>query len=188
MNGVVEATNKNIKKILVKMMDTYKDWHEFLPFALCAYRTSVHTSMGATLYSLLYRMEAVLPAEVEIPFLRILSQIELLEAEWAHSQYEYLNMIDEKRMTVMCHGQLYQRYIKRAFNKKVRPKVFEEGDLVLKRCNQAIPNHRRKFSPTYEGPYEVKKAFSERALILADMDGHDFNMPTNFDAVIQYFA
>ena len=34
----------------------------------------------------------------------------------------------------------------------------------------------------------VKKAFSRGALILADMDEHDFNMPTNFDAVIQYFA
>ena len=28
MNGVVEAANKNIKKILVKMTNTYKDWHE----------------------------------------------------------------------------------------------------------------------------------------------------------------
>jgi len=41
MNGAVEAANKNIKKILVKMTDTYKDWHEYLPFALCAYHTSV---------------------------------------------------------------------------------------------------------------------------------------------------
>ena len=48
MNGVVEAANKNIKKILVKMIDTYKDWHEFLPFASCAYRTSIRTSMSAT--------------------------------------------------------------------------------------------------------------------------------------------
>ena len=29
MNGVVEAADKNIKKILVKMIDTYKDWHEY---------------------------------------------------------------------------------------------------------------------------------------------------------------
>ena len=41
-------------------------------------------------------------------------------------------MIDGKRMTAMCHGQLYQRYVERAFNKKVRPRVFKEGDLVLK--------------------------------------------------------
>ena len=81
MNGAAEATNKNIKKILVKMIDTYKDWHEFLPFALCAYRTSIHTSMGATLYSLVYSMEVVLPAKVEIPSLRILLQKELSEAD-----------------------------------------------------------------------------------------------------------
>ena len=37
MNGVVEAANKNVKKILSKMTETYKDWHEQLPFALCAY-------------------------------------------------------------------------------------------------------------------------------------------------------
>ena len=56
MNGAVEAANKNIKKILVNMTDTYKDWHEFLPFSLCAYHISVRTSIGATLYSLVYGM------------------------------------------------------------------------------------------------------------------------------------
>ena len=97
-------------------------------------------------------------------------------------------MIDEKRITAMCHGQLYQRRIERAFDKKVKPQVFEEGDLVLKKHNQAMPDHRGKFAPTYEGPYVVKKAFSREALIFADMDEHDFNMPTNSNAVIQYFA
>ena len=44
MNGAVEAANKNVKKIVAKMTDTYKDWHEKLPFALHAYRTAVRTS------------------------------------------------------------------------------------------------------------------------------------------------
>ena len=101
MNGAVEAANKKIKKILVKMIDTYKDWHEFLPFALCAYHTSVHTSTGATPYSLVYSMEVVLPTDVEIPSLKILSQTELSEAKWARSQYELLNMINEKHMTMI---------------------------------------------------------------------------------------
>ena len=34
MNGAVEAANKNIKKIIQKMVVTYKDWHEMLPL-LC---------------------------------------------------------------------------------------------------------------------------------------------------------
>ena len=49
-------------------------------------------------------------------------------------------------------------------------------------------DHSGNFSLTYEGPYVAKKAFFEGALILADMDGHDFNMPTNSNTIIRYFA
>jgi len=82
MNGAVEAANKNIKKIVQKMVVTYRDWHEMLPFALHGYRTSVRTSTGATPFSLVYGTKAVLPVEVEIPSMRVLIEAELSEAEW----------------------------------------------------------------------------------------------------------
>ena len=37
MNGAVEAANKNMKKIIAKATETYKDWYEKLSFALHAY-------------------------------------------------------------------------------------------------------------------------------------------------------
>ena len=80
-NGAVEAANKNVKSILQKMTDTYKDWHEKLPFALWGYRTSVRTCTGATPYLLVYGMEAVLPIEVEIPSFRVLAECEISEFE-----------------------------------------------------------------------------------------------------------
>ena len=49
-------------------------------------------------------------------------------------------------------------------------------------------DHKGKFSPTYKSPYVVKNAFSRGALILANMAGHDFNISTNSNAAIQYFA
>lgn len=69
MNDVVEATNKNITKIIQEMVVTYRDWHEMLPFALHAYHITIRTSTRTTLYSLLYRMKATMPLEVEIPLL-----------------------------------------------------------------------------------------------------------------------
>ncbi|XP_012482869.1 uncharacterized protein LOC105797436 [Gossypium raimondii] len=96
MNCAVEAANK-IKKIVAKMAETYKDWHEKLPFALLDYRTSIRTSTGATPFSLVYEMEAVLPIEVEIHSLRVLAELKLDEAEWIQSQYDQLNLIEEKR-------------------------------------------------------------------------------------------
>ena len=107
MNGAVEAANKNIKKIVQKMVRTYKDWHEMLPFALHGYRTSVRNSTGAILFSLVYGMDAVLPVEVEIPSLRVLMDTKLDEAEWIQTRLDQLNLIEEKCLAAICHNQLY---------------------------------------------------------------------------------
>jgi hypothetical protein len=88
--------------------------------------------------------------------------------------------------TALCHGQLYQRQIERAYNKKARPRTFQPRDLVLKKRNTALSDSQGKFTPSYEGPYVVKKAFSGGAIILVDMDGKEFRSPINFDSVIKY--
>ncbi|XP_070026302.1 uncharacterized protein [Nicotiana sylvestris] len=98
MNGPVEAANKNIKKILRKMVENHKQWNEKLSFALLGYRTIVRTSTGATLYLLVYGTEVDIPTEVEIPSLRIIQEAELSDTEWMRSRYEKLALIDGKRM------------------------------------------------------------------------------------------
>ncbi|RDX76383.1 hypothetical protein CR513_43632, partial [Mucuna pruriens] len=105
------------------MVVTYKDWHKMLPYTLHGYRTSVRTSMGATPYSLVYGMEAVLP-----------------------------------------------RRVKNAFDKKVRPCKFRKGDMVLKKILSNVKDQRGKWAPNYEGPYVVKHAFSEGALVLTNAE------------------
>lgn len=85
MNGAIEAANKNIKKILRKMVDNHRSWHEMLPYTLLGYRSTVRTSTGATSYLLVYGREVVIPAEVEIPSLRIIQEAELSNAEWVRA-------------------------------------------------------------------------------------------------------
>jgi len=188
MNGAVEAANKNIKKIIQKMVVTYKDWHEMLPFALHGYRTSVRTSTGATPFSPVYGMEAVLPFEVKIPSLRVLMETKLEKAEWVQVRYDQLNLIDEKRLAAICHGQLYQSRMKKAFDKKVRLRELREGDLVVKKIISVQKDHRGKWMPNYEGPYVVKKVFSGGALILTRMDEEELPLPVNSDAVKKFYV
>ncbi|XP_039014758.1 uncharacterized protein LOC120144864, partial [Hibiscus syriacus] len=188
MNGAVEAANKNIKRIITKTTETYKDWHEKLPFALYAYRTTVRTSTGATPFSLVYGMEAVLPIEVEIPSLRILRETKLDESEWIQARVDQLNLIEEKRLKAICHGQMYQKRMMKSHNKKVHPREFQEGDLVLKKILPIHKDFRGKWMPNWEGPYVVKKAFSGGALILAEMDGKILKNPINSDSVKKYYA
>jgi hypothetical protein len=116
------------------------------------------------------------------------SSPKLTDAEWIQSRYDQLNLIEEKRLTAKCHGNLYQQRMKKAFDKKVKPRVFREGDLVLKKVLSFAPDSRGKWTPNYEGPYVVKRAFSGGALMLTTMDGEDFTRPVNSDAVKKYFA
>jgi len=170
------------------MVVTYKDWHEMLPFALHGYRTSVRTSTGATPFSLVYGMEAVLPFEMKIPSLRVLMETKLEEAEWVQARYDQLNLIDEKRLAAICHGQLYQNRMKKAFDKTVRPREFREGDLVVKKIISVQKDHRGKWMPNYEGPYVVNKVFSGGALILTRMDGKELPLPVNSDTVKKFYV
>ena len=66
-NRAVEAGNNNIKRILRKMVETSRDRSEKLHFVLWDYRTST----GATPYSLVYGMVAVLSIEIEMGSFRI---------------------------------------------------------------------------------------------------------------------
>ena len=81
MNGAVKTANKNVKNIIAKAIETYRDWHEKLHFALHAYRIEVRTSTGATPYSLVYKMEVILTIEVKIPSLWVLKEVKLEEAK-----------------------------------------------------------------------------------------------------------
>lgn len=107
MNGVIEIINKNLKKIIHKMIVTYKDWHEILLYAFHAYRTIIRTFTGATLYSLEYGMKVVMPLEVEISSLRILINVKLKESEWEKLKFKQFNLISEKRLAEICHHLLY---------------------------------------------------------------------------------
>ncbi|KAI5423438.1 hypothetical protein KIW84_046407 [Lathyrus oleraceus] len=176
---------------LAKSFDRLRQFKLRLNSDQCTIRVRSGKTLGfivreesrATPFSLVYGMEAVLPVEVQIPSLRVLMDVKLQEAEWVRTRYEELSLIEEKRLAAICHGQLYQQRMKRAFDKKVRPRVYHVGDMVLKRILPPQNDRRGKWIPNYEGPFVVKKVFSGGALLLTTMDGEDFPSPVNADTV-----
>ena len=154
---------------------------------MLGYRTTVRTSVGATPYSLVYGTKTVIPAEIEIPSLLIVVEDEIDDDEWIKNWLEQLRLIDEKSLTSVCHGQLYQKRMARAYNKKVRPKHFEEGQLVLRHI---LPQHaetKGKFSPNWRGPFVVKRVLPNGALYLADIEDKVTQTVVNADAVKRYY-
>ena len=75
----------------------------------------------------------------------------------------------------------------RAYNKKVRPRLFKEGDTVLKRILPVQDEAKGKFAPNWQGPFIVKKILPEGALILTEMDGQVLPQPINSDMCKKFF-
>ncbi|XP_070010480.1 uncharacterized protein [Nicotiana sylvestris] len=161
------------------MVKNHKQWYEKLPFALLGYSTKVRTSIGATPYMLVYGTEAIIPAEVDIPSLRILHEAELSDAEWIRRRYEQLALTDGKRMNTVCHGQLYHNRMSRAFNERVKPRQFTPSQLVLKKIFPYKDEAKWKFSPNWQCPYMVHRELTGGALIHVEIDGEIWQKPIN---------
>ncbi|KAF3615407.1 hypothetical protein FXO37_35515 [Capsicum annuum] len=170
------------------MVQGSRQWHKKLLFALLGYRTTIRTSTGKTPYLLVYRTEAVIPAKVEIPSLRVIVEVEIDDDKWVKTRLEHLSLIEEKKLTSVCHGQLYQRRMDRAYNKKVRPRNFEVGQLVLRRILPHQVKAKGKFSPNWQGPFVVKKVLPNGALYLTDIEGKMAEMAINADTVKRYYV
>ena len=164
------------------------DWLEKLPFALWAYRTSFRTSTGATPYSLVYGMEAVLPVEIEMGSLRVALEQQISEAEWAQSRFDQLSLLDERRLRAVNHVQAYQKKMARAFRRRVKPRKFQKGDLVLKALRGLISDPKGKFRPTWSGPYVIRDLTQEGAAWLTDLDRNQFTEPVNVDQLKKFYA
>ncbi|XP_070020929.1 uncharacterized protein [Nicotiana sylvestris] len=150
------------------MVEGSRQWHEKLSFVLLGYRTTVRTSVGATPYLLVYGTEVVIPAKVEIPSLRIVAEAKIDDDEWDKTRMEQLSLIDEKRLAAVCHGQLYQQRMTRAYNKKAEAKG--------------------KLAPSWQGSFVVTRVLSNIALYLTDIEGKCLEMANNFDVFKRYYV
>ncbi|KAL0319768.1 UNVERIFIED_CONTAM: hypothetical protein Sradi_5238300 [Sesamum radiatum] len=71
-NGQTEVSNRIIlQNIKAKLRQHKRGWLEELPGVLRAYRTTARTNSGETPFSLVYGSEALIPAEVVEPTIRV---------------------------------------------------------------------------------------------------------------------
>ena len=78
--------------------------------------------------------------------------------------------------------------MKKAFDKKVRRREFNEGDLVLKKILLSRLDSCGKWTPNNEGPYVVKITFSGGGLILTTTDGEELPNVTNSNVLKKYYV
>ena len=169
-----------------RRLDAYKGkWADELPKVLWAYRTTSRSTTGETPFSMAYGFEAVLPVEVSIPTDRVTRYEEGRNAELMTLELDFL---EERRTDAQLRLAAYQARAARYYNKKVRPKRFGVGDLVLR---VVTPNTKPKNSgvlgPTWEGPYRIREVVANGSYRLAELDGQDIKHTWNADQLKVYY-
>ncbi|XP_058185781.1 uncharacterized protein LOC131303007 [Rhododendron vialii] len=181
-NGQAESTNRTLVNIIEKMVeDNPRAWHELLSEALWTYRTSKKEATNITPYMLVYGHDLVLPMEVAVKSTRIAYQNGLTPADYTQAMLMKLEDLDEVRLAALDHMLVQKRRVARSYDKRVRKKSFTKGDLVWKAVFPLGEKNPRygKWSPTWEGPYQIAQVLRGNVYLLMDLNGGLFKHLTN---------
>ena len=127
---------------------------------------------------------------MQIPSLRITVQESLTTEDNAKIRLEELEELDHERMKAQQSLELYRARMSRSYNKLVRPRTFEPGELVLvlKRTKIMNKKSKGKFEPNWEGPYIIEEAYEGGSYQLITADGERPMLPINGRYLKKYHA
>ena len=97
-----------------------------------AHKISRHDATKVTPYELVYGQEAVLPVEVNLNALRIAKQNDLSAVDFYNLMMDNIDEVADKRLSALNAIERDKLRVARAYNKKVKLKNFQVGDLVWK--------------------------------------------------------
>ncbi|XP_078246874.1 uncharacterized protein LOC144588278 [Pogona vitticeps] len=165
-HGMVERGQQTLLRMIKTMTQEYGNiWDELLPFALFAYRSSAHSSLGGFSPS-----ELVFGRNLQGP-------LDILKSEWEGAVKsssapvaEFVRQLQEKLLAVqelarnnLMNAQAEQKYY---HDKKSRHREFAVGDLVLV-LNPLRPS---KLEVVWEGPGEIVQRFGDVNYLVKMLD------------------
>ena len=173
-----------LKIIKTKLDDAKGAWPEELPNVLWAYRTTARTPIGETLFRLTYGMKAVILVEVGVTSVRRGTfNLRCNDDELRLN----LDCLDEVRDNVSSKMTKYQLKMAEYYNKRVKLRRLDIGDLVLRKTTTATKDPTQgKLGPTWEGPYRVTHYSRQGSYDLETMDGQRLPRPWNIEHLKKY--
>jgi hypothetical protein len=121
-----------IKLIKKKIEENPMMWHEVLSEALWAHRISRHGATKVTPFELVYGQEAMLLVEVNLDAYRLVKQNDLSAIVYHDLMMDNIDELTDVRLKARKEIEKDKSRVARVYNKKVKSKSFQVGELVWK--------------------------------------------------------
>ncbi|GKV48228.1 hypothetical protein SLEP1_g55054 [Rubroshorea leprosula] len=186
-NGQAESANKIVLRGLrTRVISAHSNWVDELNKVLWSCRTTPSSATGETPFSLAYGAEAVIPVEVGLPSARSDCHDDQINRQLLR---ENLDLVEEAREMARIRNMTHQGSVARFYNKRVRARQFQVGDLVLRKAGLTNTySHMGKLAPNWEGPYKVVQVNRPGSYILADLNGRQLPFTWNVQNLRKFYS
>ncbi|GLU19127.1 hypothetical protein SLE2022_353920 [Rubroshorea leprosula] len=141
---------------------------------------------GETPFSLAYGAEAVIPVEVRLPSARSDRHDDQNNGQLLR---ENLDLVEEIREMARIRNMAHQSRVAKFYNKRVRARQFQVGDLVLRKAGLTNTYaHMGKLAPNWEGLYMVINIKRPGCYQLADVQGRPLPFVWNVHNLRKFYS
>jgi hypothetical protein len=158
-------------------------------WGIWSHRISRHGATKVTPFELVYSQEVVLPVEVNMAAYRLAKKNELSAVDYHDSMLDNIDEVTDKRLQALKEIEKDKIWVARAYNKKVKLKSFQVGDLVWKTILPVGTKDHKfgKWTLSWEGLYTIVKVIIRNSYMLKALWGEHLPRALNRRYLKKYY-
>ena len=170
-SGQVELANREIKNILMKVVNTSRrDWSVKLHDSLWVYRTNYKTILGMSPYCLVYGKACHLLVEVQYKAWWAIKTLNMELNRADMKRFLDLNEMEELRNDAYINSNIAKQRLKRWHDQLVSRKEFQKGQKVLL-YDSKLHIFSGKLKSRWIGPFTIQQMYSNGIVELLNSTG-----------------
>ena len=142
--------------------DNQKDWDEFLPAILFAYRTSPQATTGDSPSYILYAREPRLPIDVKL----LPPNVDRLSTSIAEHRARIVSQLEEAQRLAKKNTERTQQQMKGHYALEAAPAQYQIGQRVWVFTPKTRKGLSKKLLHHWHGPYRIMKQLSPRSILI----------------------